>query len=592
MIQTISWRKLLESPILRTILTALCIAGAAASLLLFAEQSRSAIIGLAEQFVPDRSIGTWHRYLLTGGIIGLCACGSMLALIYHKPIFRHDSALILVLFFAVTSLIFTQSWLFGFYISPDSTNYLRAAQAIRNGYGFYVNTEAGDATTWFSIWPIGYPAMIALVSLLTNTEIYLASKILSVVILAFIYLVLYCRFKKTAWIYALVTLNFGFLQIFWYTWSEQPFILGLIWLSLAVSDFIKAERITWLHAVSLGFASLFLFFSRYIGTFSVGIIGLLVLYYLFTGISRHKREHTKKAAFLCITATLVSAVIIAYLYTNYTKSGYFTGTARVHLSAIEVLLLFPQLFRAQIVEMRNVFYSFVDIQYIASFGLYALCALSAFKLCRQWKETYRTHIPVDAFSLLAIGALYWCSIVAMRFLSRFDGFSYRLLFPASALCSLGVVSIIMHNYGDWFTNKAAKPLTRSLVAIAVILTLYSHVLTDWANADFKDGTIRGYTEIRNSIINDFSQVPPSSAIICDWRDGRQCVSFIRPDLFMVSPVSLVSENKTSPSALEQYEHIYVYAVDDWINNKEYESLRAVFSQYMNTDSDKNLIKIK
>jgi hypothetical protein len=591
MIQTTRWRNLLASPILRAILTALCVAGAAASLLLFAEQSRSLIIDLGERFIPSRwAVNTWHRHLLTGGVISLFACLSVLALMYSKPFFKHDYALPLVLFFSVASLIFIQSWFLGAYISPDSTNYLRAAQAIRNGYGFYVNTEAGDASTWFSIWPIGYPALIALVSLLTNTEIYLASKILSVVLLAIIYLLLYCRFKKTAWIYALVTLNYGFLQIFWFTWSEQPFILGLIWLSLAVSDTIKAERITWLHAFSIGLSALFLFFSRYIGAFSVGVIGLLVLYYLYTGIARRNREHTRKAVFLCITAAFVSTVIIVYLYINYTKSGYATGTARVRLSILEVLICFPQLFRAQIQEMRNVFYAFIDIKYVASFCLYALCALFAFKLFRQWKGKYYAHIPVAGFSFLAIGLLYWCSIVAMRFSSRFDSFSYRLLFPASALCLLGVVSLITHNHGDWITNKTSKPLTRSLMSIAVILSLFSHIVSDWANVDFKSGNIRGYTEIRGDIINDFIQVPALSVIISAGREENIYFNFIRPDLLRVSADSLLSGNKTFSSLLEQHEHIYVYAVDDWIHEKVYEPLLPIFSQYR--DSGKKLIKIK
>jgi hypothetical protein len=510
-----------------------------------------------------------------------------LALINHKLVFKHDSALLLVMFFSVALLIFTQSWLFGVYISPDSTNYLRAAQALRNGYGFYVNAEAGDTTTWFSIWPIGYPALIALVSLLTNTEIYVASKILSIAILAIIYLILYCRFKKTAWAYALVTLNFGFLQIFMFTWSEQPFILGLIWTSLAVSDIIKAERITWRHAVNIGFSSLLLLFSRYIGAFSVGILGLLVLYYLVTGISRHEQKNSRKAIVLCIVAAFVSAVIIAYLYTNYTKSGYFTGTERVSLSAIEVLMLFPQLCKAQITEMRNVFYSFIDIHYVASFGLYALCAVVCFKLFYQWKGKYHAHIPVAAFSFLAIGILYWCSIVAMRFSSLFDGFYYRLLFPASALCSLGVISIILHHYGDWINNKTSKPLIRCLAAIAIVLSLFSHALSDWANSNFKSGNLRGYTEIRADLINDFIQIPASSVIICEWGEVSY-IRFIRPDLLIVYPA--LAFDQTFPSLLEQYENVYVYAISDWADAQKYEQLYPVLSQYR--DSNKKLVKIK
>jgi hypothetical protein len=575
----------------RTLLTALSLAAIGACLLVLLPSIRAVLIAFVEGFVHRsfNNIGAWHRYLVTGGIIGLCACISLLALMYHKLIFKHDSALMLVLFFSVASLIFIQSWFFGAYISPDSTSYLRAAQAIRNGYGFYVNTEAGDAATWFSVWPIGYPALIALVSLLTNTEIYLASKILSVVILSLIHILLYRRFRKTAWVYALVTLNFGFLQIFWYTWSEQPFILGLIWLSFAVTDIIKEERITWLRTASVGFSSLLLFLSRYIGAFSVGVIGLLVLYYLFAGISRHKRESVKKAVSLSIVMALVSAVIIVYLYTNYTQSGYFTGAKRVRLSSIEALLLFPQLFKAQILEMRNVFYVFVDIRYVASFGLYIFCALSVFKIFHQGKGMYRQRIPVAALSFLAIGVLYWCSIVAMRFSAYFDSFSFRLLFPASALCWLGVTSIIMRNYGDCIINKTSKTLTRSLVSIALVLSLGSHIVTDWANEDFKNGNIRGYTEIRSDIVNDFAQVPSSSIIISDWSGGGY-FNFIRPDLLMVPPASLVSEDKTFSHSLDKYEHIYIYAVDDWINGKGYESLRSVFSPYLNTGE--KLVKIK
>ncbi|MDR3090474.1 MAG: hypothetical protein LBU39_11780 [Desulfobulbaceae bacterium] len=188
--------------------------------------------------------------------------------------------ILLSIFISVTLLIFGHAYFFGAYISPDSTNYLQAAQALRDGYGFHVNAAAGDTETYFAIWPIGYPAMIAFVSIITNTEVYLASKIVSVVILTILFTMFYIKFKKHTWAYAFLTLNLGFLQVFYYTWSEQPFILGLMWISFAAIDILKSDRIKYYHYINIALASLFLFFSRYIGAFSVGVIGLMAVYYL------------------------------------------------------------------------------------------------------------------------------------------------------------------------------------------------------------------------------------------------------------------------------------------------------------------------
>jgi hypothetical protein len=134
------------------------------------------------------------------------------------------------------------------------------------------------------------------------------------------------------------------------------------------------------------------------------------------------------------------------------------------------------------------------------------------------------------------------------------------------------------------------PLIRCLAAIGIVLSLFSHVLSDWANTDFKSGNLRGYTEIRADLINDFIQVPASSVIFCEWGIEASYINFIRPDLLMVSPTWPLPLNQTFPLLVEQYEHVYVYAISDWVDVQKYEQLYPVLSQYR--DSNKKLVKIK
>jgi hypothetical protein len=202
----------------------------------------------------------------------------------------HNVVMLISIFVGVALLILTQSYFFGAFILPDSGYYLRLAEALRNGSRSYVDMISGswEKQNYFAVWPIGYPVMIAFIALITNTEIYLASKIVSVIILLILFALFYIRFKNHAWLYALITINYGFLHFFYVTCSEQPFILGLIWLSFTLVDILKSEKVKYVHYISLGFASLFLFLSRYIGVFSVGAIGLTAVYQVYACISERR----------------------------------------------------------------------------------------------------------------------------------------------------------------------------------------------------------------------------------------------------------------------------------------------------------------
>jgi hypothetical protein len=496
-----------------------------------------------------------------------------------------ENILLVGIFLSAALLIFVQSYFLGAYISPDSTNYLRAAQSLRDGYGLYVNFAAGDRAAYFSIWPIGYPAMIALVSLITGTEVYLASKILSIIILAIICGIFYFRFGKTAWVYALVITNFGFLQIFWYTWSEQPFILGLIWISFTASDILDSEYIQFSHYIRICLSSLLLFFSRYIGAFSVGAIGLLSVYCIFIGVSREKKEHIKKGILLMGVAFAVTAVIIAYLYNNKLKSGYITGMERIGITE-HPLLLFIQLCRASLVEIRNIFYSFFTMSY----GLIIILCMAGVVCCFYFfrlhsHERFRRYISVKAASFLVIGILYWCSIIAMRFSAAFNGFGFRLLFPASSLFFMGLITIIL-NHRDVWVHKINSGLFKYMLLAVIMASLFSHSLPaaySTARAFYKhEEGINGYAKIRADIIEELSSVPPGAIVITNWGPKESFVNFIRPDLLMISPAwSLRIEYIPTDEARQ----VYIYL--DW---EHLPSGDTFFSQYKKSNA--KLIQIK
>ena len=497
-----------------------------------------------------------------------------------------DNCILLSIFVSVALLIFVHSYFFGAYISPDSTNYLRAAQSLRDGHGFHIDAAAGNPNSYFSVWPIGYPAMIALVSVITNTEIYLASKILSIVILLVIFVMLCARFKKNAWLYAFVTLNWGFINIFYYTWSEQPFILGLIWISFAAIDILESERIQYSHYISIFLASLFLFLSRYIGAFSIGIIGIMAIYHLASGISKKSTVYIKKAVLLFTTVIIVTGLVMLYLFLNHKYSGYLTGTKRVPISE-NPFELFLRLCRAQIIEMENVFSIFFVMSHGIACILYVICATRVFYFFYKKRGTFYKDIPVSVFSFLSIGLLYWLSIVTMRFSSQFDGFSYRLLFPASALFILGIIGIFENCHSE-LIEKIAIGFRRYFFAVAIVLSLLLSLDRPLYFAFFKPDQNVGYQKRRSSIIEDLRDVPAHSLIITE-RGIKTYSRFIRPDL-LIQRVNRLQNYDDIFSLIEPSKEVYLYFEWHLISDDIKNDINSRYNGIL--DFEKKVVRIK
>jgi hypothetical protein len=357
----------------------------------------------------------------------------------------------------------------------------------------------------------------------------------------------------------------------------------LVWISCASADILKSENIQLRHYISICLASLFLFFSRYVGAFSAGAIGLLALYCFGTGISRRIKERIKKALLLSAAALVAAVVMAAYLYVNKLKGGYATGMERVPVKEHPVVL-FLQLCLSQIREMENVFSTFFTLNHSKAIILCMAGVVACFLFFRRYNG--RHYISVQAFSFLAIGLLYWCSIVALRFSAEFDGFSYRLLFPASALFLLGIISIAL-NYRSAWIDKINAGYFKYIAAavIAALLLSYSFSFSSiyhTARRIYKhEGGFEGYRKIRSEVIQELSQVPSRSLIIITWGPKESYVNFMRPDLITISPAWPLRIDQHSK--IEEADRVYIYL--DWEH-----PLDVFFSQYKG--SHEKLLQIK
>ena len=179
--------------------------------------------------------------------------------------YKADMVLFTV-FIAVSLYTIFNAYIFDVKISPDSTYYLGAAQSLLDGNGFYILSKAGNTSVYFATWPIGYPFLIAVVAFITKTtNLYFASKILSIGLIGLILIMFRIRFGIKAVFISLLLLTPAFLSIFSYTWSEQVFIFASIWFSFALYDVISVKNPKWYHYLLLMISSLAIFFSRYVG---------------------------------------------------------------------------------------------------------------------------------------------------------------------------------------------------------------------------------------------------------------------------------------------------------------------------------------
>lgn len=474
--------------------------------------------------------------------------------------------LALILFYLCMN-IFVTAYIEGNYISPDSNLYLTEAVSIVNGYGFNYNGLAGYQD-WFASWPILYPALIALVMVVTNTNAYLASKILTMLLIGVILLVFRLFYKKDAWMYSFVLLNTGFLTISYYTWSEQPFILFLILFTLMLSKIVKDNSPKKISYFLMGLFGIGCFLSRYFGIFVWCVSGVYMLYFIVQYLKDKNIVMGKKAMGIFITSLVSGLICVGYLLFNRQMSGMGSGVNRL-VWVDDYVVLNNDFIESLFTEIANIFtvqsipkmVSSLPYNYKALVLIVLICSLGFFVF-----KYGRKRIRASVFIVTAV--FYYLMFTAVRFVSSMDTFGYRFWIPATMLLVLGLLDIIVPivNKKEWIKYFA--------VLSFVVLTISS---ISWVERGIS-GAENMYSEnILNQWEKDFSEIPEKSVIImADFENNEE---WIRPDVLR----GYISYNFTEASTKEMYQG------SDFLCIKRY-AAEAVVESDVYTDDLKDWFK--
>lgn len=361
-------------------------------------------------------------------------------------------------------------------LSPDSTNYLALAQNLIDHNSLYLN-YAGGSDKFFAIWPIGYPVLIFLVSKITSFSVFWASKFLNILLIGGMIIIFNKIFKKDGYIFSSIFIFTPFFKVFSMTWSETGFIFGLLWFVISLSQYIKTEKKI-LYSLNILLAILFLFLNRYIGIFSIGIVGLIIFYLVYI-------KEYRNALLLLVPILLSSLLVSMYLYHNYIETGYSTGMPRIP-SPENYLELFIMTATSLVREVNLLYITITPISKIKSWAVFTITFVFQFIIFyyfykRKLFVFLRTNkaYSVDSMLFLISGIMYYFFIICMRWKIQFDALNNRLLSPGTFLIIIGLLLLIkskMDNYSFHNFKKAFLIIVLAAYILDVITPFVKNYL--------------------------------------------------------------------------------------------------------------------
>lgn len=324
------------------------------------------------------------------------------------------------------------------FVSVDSRYYLQSATSLLSGRG-YVIAEDGQ-WVWNGVFPMGYPALIALFAGLTGLPVLWASKavnFLAVMVSA----ILWQRrlgTDRTLWLISIWWLG-GFLRMLVYTWSETVFLVLLAEWVWALNTLLTMP---YRHPiVRLGILSAGLFLVRYIGGYVVGVM-------VFLALALHLIPHRIQSLFrarvppgigrdLAIVAGLTSAGIAAYGWLNSQFTGSLSGGDRFlpTESAPFLLRLFAQSIGNELLLIRDFLPAIPNQLAWFGAGFQLVWLWLVYRRLQQYPfvQTVRADVACLSLSRLFIltGSLYLLVLFGLRMISPFSGPNARLMAPAT-----------------------------------------------------------------------------------------------------------------------------------------------------------------
>ena len=409
------------------------------------------------------------------------------------------------IFLFMALFVFYYAYCVEIHISPDSSNYMRAADSILRGNGFYYMAHSGDRDAWFATWPIGYPFLIACMAFIFQRNVYLASKILSVLLAGVLLILLRCNFKKDAWLYSFCLVNLGFLSIYKFTWSETPFIPALVIFALVLTKIVTGSHVKKRWYVFLCLSCVLSFSMRYFGAVTVMIAAVFLAGYiaLYLLVPKFNTKETRgKIAGLFWAEAASTAAICSYLYMNYRMAGSFTGQDRA-VWKDDYYQLAVNLYDALLQEICNA----VRLAMPATFSLAGIRGKAAIALLFLGAVLYLGWKKADKvdyrFIFIFTGILYDAAFIFIRFHSSMDGFGYRFFVPGSILVMVGVIGFFKDGINRHIWQ--IYPVAVSVLAICIGTLAFHCREFNASNTAFADFTAQ--------IQEEYGSVPPDSLIL-------------------------------------------------------------------------------
>lgn len=425
-----------------------------------------------------------------------------------------NDAFLVILTVTVCLSVWVNGYLDAINITSDSAGYLREAVNLAAGKGYHYDALAGYPESWFANWPILYPALIALVMKITGTEVYLASKILSMILVVSLVVILRIVFRKDAWFYSLSILNTGILYLAWYSWSELPFIIFLILFVIALSRILtkkEDEKASFGEYVFLGGAITGAFLTRYFGMFLFGVMGICILVRM---IRNRKKPFSGKVPGLILTSVISGLLSLSYLIMNKIKNGMPSGVSR-SMWWDDYGSLTNDLIKSLLTEFFHVFHlETPDFVTGLSFDKAALVVililvLLAVLIRRIVKPGTR------AFFFILTGTVYYGMFIVIRYFSSMDTFYYRFFAPATILIVLGIA--------DAIRERGKLRILGITVAVLLLISSYGMIADHILKTD-----VPYYEIITSSWDHDYEEIPERSVVIFSTLDYRS--SYYRPDV--------------------------------------------------------------
>ena len=417
------------------------------------------------------------------------------------------------------------------FINPDSAEYLRASERLLSGYGFFVpgTGRLGEAEdVLFAVWPVGYPSLIAIVSLVSGLSTFAASKVLNSILITIAIVALYKKFNRKGLIAASILLTAGTLKIYTMTWAEAAFITSLIILIIYIVNIFENKiKLNFFECLFLLILASLPFFFRYIGLF---VMAPLVFFCFYL----HFLNRSSDAIKLALITILASLICIVYLYTNLQYTGHKTGMLRIPAPES-----YSTWFRVLATAIAHEFILFApnwspDFAWIPEFAkkgntiIYLWCVsvfwlvvtfISFSMLVRELKH-HKIILPNFASSIfLLFGLIYIFALCYARWTVHFNLFFYRSLDPGFSLIFIGIILWILQHGGH------VKRITVIFLSISILIVGVTNSYLVYS------GFSSGFTYNNNiqALNKKYSELPDKAIVLF----GDDHLRYLKPNVRLI-----------------------------------------------------------